>query len=94
MAIDNVGLKDYLVIGSLSGFLRMTSVHMAGYKQSDFTYWETYATWTVSSIVAILIYVTAMWLFASRKPIGTLRETKKASIATSGDARGRTTAQS
>ena len=69
MDLANVGLKDYLIIGSITGFLRITSMQVAGYKQGDLTYWESYGTWTVSNLVTILIYATARWLLklSSRK---------------------------
>lgn len=84
MSLANVGLKDYLIIGSLTGFLRMTSMQIAGYKQSDFTYWESYGTWTLSSILAILVYAITIWLLGPSKKICTPRELGKG--AGSGDA--------
>jgi len=91
MSLANVGLKDYLVIGSLTGFLRMTSMQITGYKQSDFTYWESYGTWTLSSILAIFVYTIILWLLGPSDKIGTSRESGKG--AGSGDAEGWTTVQ-
>ena len=91
MSLANVGLKDYLIIGSLTGFLRMTSMQIAGYKQSDFTYWESYGTWTLSSILAILVYAITIWLLGPSEKIGTPRELGKG--AGSGDAKSWTTVQ-
>lgn len=56
-----VGLKDYLVVGSLTGFVRMAWMHFAAWKQEDLTYWESYATWAVSSAFVILVYAIGMW---------------------------------
>ena len=91
MSLANVGLKDYLIIGSLTGFLRMTSMQITGYKQSDFTYWESYGTWTLSSIIAILVYAMTIWLLRPSEKIGTPGESGK--VAGSGDAEGWTTMQ-
>ena len=91
MDLANVGLKDCLIVSSLTGFLRTISMQIAGYKESDSTYWESYGTWAVSKIIAILTYATAMWLLRSIKKIGTPRESGK--VAGSGDAEGRTAAQ-
>jgi hypothetical protein len=91
MILANVSLKDYLIIGSLTGFLRMTSTQITGYKQSDFTYWGSYGTWTLSSIVAILVYAITMWLLGSSAKIDTSVETGE--VAGSSHVEGRTAAQ-
>lgn len=62
MDLANVGLKDYLVIGSLSGLLRTTSMQIAGYKQRDLTYFQSYGTWASASLVAIVVYTIALRL--------------------------------
>jgi hypothetical protein len=70
MSLTNVSLKDYLTIGSPIGFLRMTSMYITGYKQINFTYWGSYGTWTLSSIIAILVYAITMWLLGSSENVG------------------------
>jgi len=93
MHLASVGLKDYLIIGSLTGFLRMTSMQLAGYNQSDFTFWGSYGTWTLSSIIAILVYTITTWLLELREKIGTEQVLGEEAGRDDGNAEGWTTPQ-
>ncbi|KAF1838819.1 hypothetical protein BDW02DRAFT_564670 [Decorospora gaudefroyi] len=58
----NFGLRDELIVSSISGFLRTTSMQLAGYTVTDFTWWENWWIFTVSSIIGTLVYIFAKWL--------------------------------
>ncbi|KAF2846517.1 hypothetical protein T440DRAFT_227077 [Plenodomus tracheiphilus IPT5] len=66
MHLNNVTLKNYLIISSMTGFLRTTSEQIAGSREADLTWWEGYGTWTLANIFAIVVYVAAKWLWGFR----------------------------
>jgi hypothetical protein len=66
MDSSDMGLKDYLIVGSIMGLLKIISMRMANYLESDLTWWESYGIWTVLSLITIAIHAGFRRIFMSR----------------------------
>jgi hypothetical protein len=59
--------KGNMIMSSLTSFVRVSGMHLLGYRESDYTYLGALGTWNIAGLVAIAIYELAARMIEARQ---------------------------